>query len=525
MTTKRQSFLRGAALLAAAGVAVKVIGACYKIPLGAVLGPVGMANFSIAYNIYALLFVLSTAGVPSAVAKMVAEAYAEGDRAKMQMIYRSALSVFAFIGVCGTVVMFFGADVMADLMGNRDSALAIKAISPAVFFVAISAINRGYHQGCSDMRPTAVSEIFEATGKLIIGLFAAIYLERAGKTSGEISAGAVAGVSAGALFAAAYLMMCRREKNCGRKKEPSFKNIKRLFSLAVPITLGAAVMSLTNVIDSAVVMNLLIKGGCEELHAKWLFGAYNYAATVFNLPSALVTTLATAMLPALSGAFVTRDYITADKTANTAVMAAMLTGLPAACGMAALAYGITDLLYGAGVEAECILTASRLLKVLAIAVPALSVVTVTNAIFHAFDSPATPVKSMVCGALVKIISNIMLVSNPQIGIYGAAISTALCYFTIAIFNIIALKKYSFIGVGITAIMTAAAVVGAAVYFAAKASYGVFQVTLNGRFSTVLSVFVGVFAFVVSVFCVGAIRNTELKTIFKEKSIFKFLNND
>ena len=523
---RRQSFAHGAVILAAAGILVKIIGACYKIPLGSVLGPVGMANFSIAYNIYALLFVLSTAGVPSAVAKMIAEAYVNGRKADMKRIYRCAMCVFVFIGASGALFMFFCADEIAAFMGSCDAASSVRAVAPAVLFVSVSSINRGYYQGCSDMYPTAISEVAEAFGKLIFGLFAALYLKRSGFGDSAVSSGAVAGVSAGAVMSATFLMLCRKRHKGNECSGSRYTDImKRLFSLAVPITVGAAVISLTNVIDSALVMNLLIRGGHSAMRAKWLFGAYNYTTTVFNLPSALITTLATAILPAVSGAVAKKDYIAADRAVNSALSAAMMIAFPAAFGMAALSYGITDLLYGAGVEAECIAVSSAMLRYISAAVPALAAVTVTNSFHHALDSANTPVISMLCGAAVKILSNIILVSNPEINIYGAPISTVLCYVTIAILNIAALKRYPFVEVSISKIIIKPMLSGMAVFFAARAAYNMMCRTINGHISTVFAFLVGVFAFLVCCFCTGVFESDGLWAALKGKSIFKFLNND
>ena len=132
--SKKRELLHGAGVLAAAGIVVKVTGALYKIPLGIMLGPVGMANFSIAYNIYSLLFVLATAGVPVAVSKMVAESLAR-DRAGMpQKIFSVSRKAFFIFGLFGFAIMFFGAEMLSNLMGSSDSAPAIRAISPAVTF-------------------------------------------------------------------------------------------------------------------------------------------------------------------------------------------------------------------------------------------------------------------------------------------------------------------------------------------------------------------------------------------------------
>ena len=77
MTHRRQNFMGGAAILAGAVAVTKLLGALYKIPLGNLLDREGMAHFYAAYNIYSLLLVLSTAGLPVALSRMVSRAAAQ----------------------------------------------------------------------------------------------------------------------------------------------------------------------------------------------------------------------------------------------------------------------------------------------------------------------------------------------------------------------------------------------------------------------------------------------------------------
>ena len=107
-TEKKQSFLGGAAVLAFGIMAVKVIGAVFKIPLRNILGEGGSADFSNAYNIYATMLTISTAGLPVALSKLVSEAYARGRT-------RQALSD-RFSGAGARLVL-------ADVVGQRLSCL------------------------------------------------------------------------------------------------------------------------------------------------------------------------------------------------------------------------------------------------------------------------------------------------------------------------------------------------------------------------------------------------------------------
>ena len=524
---KRQSFVHGAAVLAAAGIIVKIIGAFFKIPLGAILGPEGMANFSIAYNIYALLFVLSTAGVPVAVSKMISESVTLENYSDMRRIYKVSYISFAIVGGVCFAVMYFGAPAFAKFMGSPDASVSIRAIAPAVMFVAISGINRGYFQGRSNMYPTAISEVVEAVGKLVIGLGAALWLKKSGFDDSVVSAGAVLGVSAGALLSALYFAFFRdgddyTNSPCRRRKRDI---LNELMHLAVPITLGAAVMSLTNVIDSALVMNLLQKTGFTMREAKWLYGSYNYSANLFNLPSTLVTTISIALIPAVSGAYVRKSFKELEITANSAIKLAMLVAVPSAAGLFALSHPILRLLYEGSVEQASIKVAGDMLSMLAIAVPFLAVVSLTNSIHQSLGRANYPVFSMICGALVKFLSNAILVSNPKINIYGAPISTVLCYFTIALLNIVGFGKYPFVKLKYSKIFIKPTIAGVCTGAAAGLFQKYAESFLNARFLVVLSVLAGVLTYIFCVSGLDVLDKNDKKLIFRDKKIFNFLKND
>ena len=527
MREKKQGFFHGAAILALAGILVKIIGACYKIPLGNLLGPVGMADFSIAYNIYALLFTLSTAGIPSAVSKMVSEAAAKGNAAYAGHIYKVSYMTFAAVGFAGFSVMFFGADMIAEAMGSESAALSVKAISPAVMFVCISAINRGYFQGCSNMYPTAISEVLEAAGKPVFGIAAAIWMKMNGFGADVISAGAIFGVSAGAFLSALFFAFCRddRKKRGVPGDASERKIIIELLRLTLPITAGAAVISLGNVIDSALVMNLLCESGFSAYRAKWLFGAYNYAATLFNLPSVLTTTLAASVIPAISSALAKKKRDEVEKLANSAMSIAAIVAFPAAFGLYALSDEVIQLLYGSSVGALCTEASAIILRYLCFAIPLLAIATVTNSIHQAMGKVSVPVVSVLLGVAVKILSNFLLVNRPEVNILGAAISTVFCYGTIAFLNILALKRYGFIKIRITKVLIKPFLNGISVWAVAEYFSNITRNAFGYCFSTIFSVFMGFLTCVVTAFLFGVVVINGKNVSLSGKSISKFFNND
>lgn len=448
LSNTQNSFMHGAMILIAANILVKIIGALFKIPLTNLIGGEGMGYFQTAYGIYQMLFVLSTAGLPVAISKMVSENAALERWGNVKRIFHVALLTFMVIGVIGSIAMFFGADAFAKAANNDKAVYAVMTISPAIFFVAIMCTFRGYFQGLSNMIPTAISQVVEAAAKLLLGFVAAWILIRAGESVEISAAGAVTGITVGSILAALMMWFyynrsrrIREIKKLAKTSEASPKKtiLVKLLKIAIPVTIGASVMSITNLIDLLLVMNRLGDAGFTQAQANSLYGTYtSMSVTMFNLPPSLVVGLSVSIIPILSSAFAVRDRAKLHSTISSCLRISILIAMPCAVGLAVLSKPLLSMLFFARLEEVAI--AAPLLTSLGPGVLFVCMVSVTNAMLQAINRPNIPVITMLCGGCVKLITNFILVGTPDINISGAPIGTTLCYATITILNFIFIIK-------------------------------------------------------------------------------------
>ena len=151
--------LKGTAILAVAGILVKVLGAIFKIPLNALIGVEGLAYYSYAYHLYSLLLVIATAGLPVAISRLVSEKIAVNDYTSAQRVFRISRWLMFGVGFASFLICFFGAELMAEHVYKDPGAVwPIKAIAPALIFVPVMSSYRGYFQGRQNMNPTAISQ-------------------------------------------------------------------------------------------------------------------------------------------------------------------------------------------------------------------------------------------------------------------------------------------------------------------------------------------------------------------------------
>lgn len=440
---KSGSFLGGTFVLMLSGIVVKVIGAFFSIPLANLYGADGNDIFISAYYVYSAMYVISTAGLPVAVSKMVSEARVLGRGREVASIARVALCTFLILGAVLSLTMALLVDPICALIGSS-CRYAILTVAPTIFFTCVVSAVRGYYQGLSNMVPTAVSQIIEAMGKLIFGLGLAWYLMGAGYPLDIVVAGAIGGVTLGTVFSALFVVcyaLRRRETlpEGGGACRPGGVILRELVRLAVPITVGASVFSLSSLIDTFMV-KLRLQEGClmTDAAAGYTYGAYGFAVKLFNLPLSLVTAIGVSLIPAISSALALRQ---GEKTRTLIESAFRLTGLlafPCAVGLAVIPEPILNLLFGSQPEA-CAL-AAPLLRLIAPAVFLAGMVSVTNPVLQAMGRVNLPVASMALGAVVKIVCNYLLVGLPEVGIHGAPISTCLCYLTILVINLWQIRR-------------------------------------------------------------------------------------
>jgi len=440
-------------------IVVKLLGLLCKIPLHDLLQDQGMGYFNIAYNIFTTLYMVSTAGLPTAVTIMISDTpMGSARRKQVERIFRVALGVFFALGILGTSIMLFFAKPLAAMMGSDASYLCIMAISPTLFFICMSSAIRGYFQGHQNMVPTAVSEITEAIGKFAIGIVLAKYAISRGESIERAAAYAIAGITIGVATGMLFLIISkslyRLDKNAVyENKEGSISSrsdiLKQLIKIALPITISAVALNLTGIIDTFSIINCM-KLYTEEMQAEVAYGNYStLAVTMSHLPSAFITPVASSLTPALTTALLAiktakdaaekrEKKIRASKVMQSCLKFAAMISIPCAIGMSILAKPILSLLFK---NQDSVNAAAPLLSILAISVFFTAMLTITTSILQAHKLQHKPIISMCGGIAVKIILNVLLISNPLINIYGAPIGTLASYCVMASINFYFVIKY------------------------------------------------------------------------------------
>lgn len=431
---KKNGFIQGIVILIISQGLTKILGLVYTLYLvnREGFGDSGNAIYASGYQIYAMLLTLSSIGVPNAISKMVSERLAVGDFKSANRIFKISLATFSFIGLTGTAVLFLGAHYIANvLLQIPEAQITLKVLSPAIFFVSVASVLKGYFNGMENMEGTAKSQIIEQAGKTCLTIIIVEFIAHLSKTSTKyMAAGATIATTVatflGFIYLVYYYYLCRKKIGSDIHKSVNYKYervstiIKNILKVSIPIALSSIMASLTKNIDSITVVREL-KKFLSISEAKIQYGILSgKIETLVAFPLSFNLAFATALVPAISAANATRNFKQIREKISFSLLIGIIIGIPCTIGMIIYAKQILDLLFpnaNKGIEILQISSISIVFVILA--------QTISGAL-QGLGKELIPAKAFGIGIIIKIICNIILIKIPSVGIKGAAIGTVLC---------------------------------------------------------------------------------------------------
>ncbi|MBR2296198.1 MAG: oligosaccharide flippase family protein, partial [Clostridia bacterium] len=330
-------------VLTIANFLVKAVGLISKIALNRVVGSIGAGYYSSAYEIYAYLYVISTAGLPVALSIMISKSRSKGRLLETKKIFNIAIILFLIIGFLFSALMIALSPQLAEFIGARETALCIVTIAPTMLFICLSSCMRGYFQGFQLMAPTAISQFIEAICKVGIGVSLAVWAKSQGYSDSVVSAYTILGVTIGVFLGMIFLYVRKLffkdelQINIDERVtdvKPTSTLLKEMLLIAIPITLSSSVLSLTTILDTIMVQNRLLEFGMNETTVKIFYGDYtSLVISLFNLPTIILYPIANALVPIISSAHERKDIKYEQKIRAFSLKLIVLIALPCAMGL------------------------------------------------------------------------------------------------------------------------------------------------------------------------------------------------
>ena len=521
---KSGSFVKQAAILAFASIMVRFLGFLYRIPMTNMIGNTGNAIYSAGYYIYTFLLILSSAGLPAAISKMVSERLAAGEYRNAHKVFQISLLVSGTLGFVFMVLMFVFAKQIAEFFAHSpESYYCILTLSPTIFIVAIMSSYRGYFQGMNSMLPTAFSQIVEQIFNAFFSVYLAYVLLGYGvdKAAGEKNvilgaAGGTAGTGIGALAGLLVIMfsytllkpVVYKKTKYDRNRETAETGIeiaKILLSTAAPIIAGTAVFSMTNLIDANMVQRILENTGHTHEQAQNLYGQLSGKyVTLTTLPISISTAVATAAIPSIAASMRLRQRQEIKRKMNMTLRVSMIISVPAGVGLGVLGDGIIKMLFPDVPDGGILLTVGS------VSVIFLALCQTVTGVLQGIGHVKVPVIGALLGAVVKVILNALLIRIPSINVVGAVLSTTGCYAVASVFNLFMLSSIMRVHIDLLGSLfkplIGSAVMGGVCFGAYKAFFALLN---SNTLATMIAILIGVIIYGLVMLLIGGIKEDDL----------------
>lgn len=435
---KKETFMQSILVLMVSQVMIKILGLLYKLYLTNKdgFGDTGNAIYNSGYQIYALLLAISSTGVPNAIAKLISERIAKGDKKGVNRVFKIAFFFFAFVGFIGSLILFLGAHYIANvLLQIPEAELTLVALSPSVFFVAIGSVIRGYFNGHQRMKITANSQTLEQVTKtlstiIIVEVISMFFVQDVV----IMAAGANLATTLSVFISFSYLYRYYKFKKSDISvempevcEEPSYAKkstkeiIKSIIAISIPISVSSLVSAVNKSIDSITAVRGLKTFLSDEI-AKFQFGIYTGKVDVLvGLPLSFNIAFATVLVPSISKLMAQKKKEDANKVVKFSLLATILIGLPCTFGIMVFAEQILKLLYPNAPEG------AQLLQITSLTIILMMMAQTINGVLQGIGKYRVPATALALGVIAKFILNLILIPIPSIGINGVAIGSIVCH--------------------------------------------------------------------------------------------------
>lgn len=527
------SFMKNVVILICSQLLIKVLGLIYKLVITNIegFGDTGLGYYSAGYQIYSLLLTLSSIGIPSVISKLVSERMAIGDTKGAQRIFKVAFRFFTTLGLVLSIVLYFGSDFIAtNILNVPDVAFVMKVLSPAIVFVAMSAVFRGYFSGQQNMKPTSVSQTLEQFLNCVLSItfvYACI-----GKDTYIMAAAGNLSTTFAIVLTFIYLFIYYKKRKLDtsksiespEKRKTNKQLLKTILGISIPITVSSLISVISGVIDTATVSNCMqiaysgIESSKEALEqiAMSATGILSKVDTLVSFPLAINLAFSTALVPAISEALAKKDNETASRRLSFSFFASLIIVLPCAIGFISLAQPILSMIYptasdGAGVFQ--IASVSMILTALS--------QTMTGGLYGVNQSKIPAIAAGI-GAVIKFILNMILISNPNINIYGASISSFVYQVIVFIICYRVLNSHVNMHIKLKTHIIKPVISAVGMGIIVYMGYNIIHMFLGNTISTLLAICLGAISYVLLILFTKTLSKEDIMMIPYGTKIYSFL---
>ena len=415
MAIKKQTFMKGVMIIMISQILIKIFGFIYRIVLTNIDGfsDVGNSYYGAGYKVYSFILAVATMGIPNTISKLVSEKLAVGDSKGAHKVFKTALTVFTAVGIFFGMLLFFSSNYVAtNILSNPGVKYTLMVLSPAILFVSIASVFRGYFVGMENMVAHSVAQIIEQIVNSILSIVFVMMLVT--KSPEIMAAGSTAATAVSTLVALIYLVIYYRRsrndikeniRNSAQAKEEGRRQIvKKIIHYVIPISFGSVVVALAGMIDLVTVMEGLQKFGYTINQANEKFGIILGKVDILtSVPLALNVAFSTSLVPVVTSAITKGNRKEAVKKIDYSMKVSAIIAFPCAFGLSILAGPIIQMLFPNASQGAYLLRIEAFVVIFSV------LAQTAYGSLHGLGKLYIPGISLLIGAIAKYFLNILFV--------------------------------------------------------------------------------------------------------------------
>ncbi len=440
---KKSGFIEGTFIATASVILVKILGMIYVVPFYGIVGSKGGALYSYAYNIYLIFLSISSAGIPSAISKIISEYNALGMNEAKTRAFSLGKKYIGYFSVGAFIILFIFAEELAILiLGNlsggntiTDVTFVIRCVSFAVLVVPHLSVTKGYLQAHNYITPPSNSNLIEQIVRIFVILMGSYLAYKVLNSSLTLAVGiAVSGAFIGGLVAYLYLKRSinknkkalNLDKDYPKDKITNKEIIKKIGIYALPFIIINLVGNIYTFADMVLILRTLNHLGLSAENVEFITSVIStWGSKICMIVNSIAMGMTVTLIPSIVEAYATKNWTDLNNKINKSLQIMIYVSMPLTIGLSILATPVWTLFYNTNPYG------GNILRIMIFNALVGNIYMVVSTILQSLSKYKAVYKSSIYGFLTKLILEVPLMfafHHLKLGAYyGAVIATFISY--------------------------------------------------------------------------------------------------
>lgn len=500
------TYLQGALILTIANLLTGILSFVYRIFLSKSIGAEGMGVYQLILPLYMLFISLVSGGLSTSISKLVAENKAKGNYTNMYKIIKVSTIMAGLWSIIFSCIIAFNADFLArEILKDDRTLYSVIIFSPAIVFIALAAVLKGYFYGIEKIKIPAFIDIIEKLIRLVVLVLTTNYLIDFGIE--YVCAGAMTAMVSGELLSLLLLLIIYRRKKFAirsiTKTDSTLYIVNNILMIVIPLSISGAINTIMDMLDAALIPAQLVKAGFSRQSSLSLYGQLTgMILPLIYFPMIIVGSLSTTLIPSIAFSYTSNNWIALNKKCNDSLTIASIIGLAATIAFMMHPKELCDVLFSCP-------EADKLLFWCSISCVLEYWLFILLAIMNGIGFQKNVLESTVMNIVIMVISIVVFIPIPKINVYGYVLGFAISSLLVVLRCLRILTKKTSIKINMLRCIMKPLVCSIPMLIIIWLSNQYIVANTSFKYNMILSYIIGLIAYFILLLASGTIKSNQI----------------